>query len=377
MTETPSVPQPQSSFSPPPDLTDQVKALVVRELQAQKQPSAWELLMTIEGRLGWKGRWLVRTCLRDLAEAPSLTRALREYVRDLVESKDLVAALQGIEAPKKEILSTIDSLFLQSKAYANSSEFQAMVSFMANFRDYKPFNNMLVRLQNPSCSFFATERDWKMRFGRRIKEDAHPLLILAPMRPVLLVYDLDQTDGPALPKELELFSHFEGQWDPYRTQQTVDNAGKHDRIRVDFKHLSPTNSGFATLARGADEWKMRIAIHNALDEPSRYGVLVHELAHVYLGHLGSDKDHWWPSRSELDSKAVEIEAEAVAFIVTTRMGLKGQSASYVSSYLIKGSSVPVAVSVDLVAKVASRIEEMALKKSSARDPKVSGSSGLK
>ena len=61
-----------------------------------------------------------------------------------------------------------------------------MVSFMARFRDYAPYNNMLVRMQNSTCSFYATERDWCDRFGRKLKEDARPMLILAPMHPVML-----------------------------------------------------------------------------------------------------------------------------------------------------------------------------------------------
>ena len=49
---------------------------------------------------------------------------------------------------------------------------------------------MLVRLQNPTCGFYATEPDWVKRFERKLKEDARPMLILAPMHPVMLVYDL-------------------------------------------------------------------------------------------------------------------------------------------------------------------------------------------
>jgi hypothetical protein len=45
-----------------------------------------------------------------------------------------------------------------------------MVCFMARFRDYAPYNNMLVRLQNPTRSFYATERDWQDRFGRTLKK---------------------------------------------------------------------------------------------------------------------------------------------------------------------------------------------------------------
>jgi hypothetical protein len=111
-----------------------------------------------------------------------------------------------------------------------------MIEFMARFRDYAPYNNMLVRLQNPSCGFYATAKDWQGRFRRKIKEDARPMLILAPGHPVMLVYDLDQTQGDTLPKELLEFSHFEGEWEEQWLSRLIGNASGH-RIRVDFKPL--------------------------------------------------------------------------------------------------------------------------------------------
>ena len=195
------------------------------------------------------------------------------------------------------------------------------------------------------------------------------MLILAPMHPVMLVYELDQTEGPSVPEELNKFAYFEGECRPQWLRKTVRNAAIHDRVRVSFKPLSSTNAGFAQLLRGTDKWKMGIVIHSGLNESSRYGVLCHELAHIYLGHLGSDTDHWWASRSELDHATVEIEAEAVAFIVTTRLGLEGHSAAYVSRHLKAKDRLPASVSLDLVAKVASRIEEMGRRRLPRRAPR--------
>jgi len=73
--------------------------------------------------------------------------------------------------------------------------------------------------------------------------------------------------------------------------------------------------------------------------------------------------------------AVEIEAEAVAFIVTTRVGLTGPSAAYVSSYLKAEDHLPPSVSLDLVAKVASRIEEMRRRRLPWRGPRRTAKSG--
>lgn len=78
----------------------------------------------------------------------------------------------------------------------------------------------------------------------------------------------------------------------------------------------------------------------------------------FLGHLGSDQDCWWPSRQNLNQDSVEIEAEAVAFTVTQRVGLKGSSEAYVSTY-IKNENIPDGISIDYIAKIAGKIEEMA------------------
>ena len=57
---------------------------------------------------------------------------------------------------------------------------------------------------------------------------------------------------------------------------------------------------------------------------------------------------------------MEIEAEAVAFIVTTR-ACDGPECAYVSRYLPDGK-IPSSVSVDLVAKVVGRIVDLGRRK---------------
>jgi hypothetical protein len=274
----------------------------------------------------------------------------------MLQSDDWRHASRGAAQPGRDIVSTIDGLFQASTVYRYSAAFREMVTFMANFREYAPFNNMLVRLQNPTCSFFATEQDWVKRFQRRLKQDARPMVILAPMHPVMLVYDLDSTEGPPLPEELQQFAHFEGEWDLKRLARTARNAFIRDLIRVETTRLSSANAGFATVSPGNDGSKIRICLHEGLDEASRYGVLLHELAHVYLGHLGGDEDGWWPSRGDLAHRAMEVEAEAVAYIVGRRAGLKGTSPQYVSRYL--DDETLRLISLDHVAKVAGRLDQM-------------------
>ena len=351
-------------FADEPDV--QVVIDAVRQvLNLRIQPSAWEMLEYLEQNVGPKSRWVIVDAIRALADDSALTGSARSFLNHLLDSEDWAEALRGKVKPGKEIESSIDGLMRETAAYRTSTAFQETVSFMANFRDYAPFNNMLVRVQNPSCSFYATQRDWEKRFERWLKEDARPMLILAPMHPVLLVYDLDQTDGPPLPEELQTFAEFKGEWNPLRLDRTIENAWERDKIRIEFKMLSSTNAGFATLAWGRGDSKMRIVIHEELDDPSRYGVLCHELAHIYLGHLGSDEDGWWPSRGDLSRRAMEVEAEAAAYVTTRRAELTGSSPQYVSRYL-NNDTVLKSVSIDLIAKVAARLEQMATRHMSQR-----------
>jgi len=357
----------QSGLSEPPDLAEQTTKFIVDILRRRQQPSAPELVEQIERNLGMEARWDLAAVVTRLADNPDLSRAERQYLQAMITSGAIEKALRGEGAAESHVASTIDILLRQSQQYRSSRAFQEMVEFMGRFQDYAPYNNMLVRLQNPSCSFYATARDWRDRFDRSLKEDARPLLILAPMHPVMLVYDLDQTEGEKLPDELSAFATFQGRWNPEWLSQTLENAGRY-RIRVDFKPLSSTHGGFATIARGTGDWKMRIAVNDKLAEPSRFGVLCHELAHIFLGHLGADQDNWWPSRTNLERAAIEVEAEAAAFIVTSHLGLEGSSAAYVSRYLT-GDKIPAAISMDNVAKVAGKIERMAKELVSAPRPK--------
>lgn len=356
-------------------LNQRVREVLLELLDQPAQPAPWELLEFIEQKVGIKSRWVILDILGRLEKDKALASYRRSYITSLLNSDDLHFALQHEEPPRLEVESSIDTLLRASGVYQSSEKFQEMIRFMARFREYSPFNNMLVKIQNPSCGFFATAKTWYERFRRTLKEDTRPMLILAPRHPVLFVYALDQTEGPPLPEELERFAHFEGEWKHKWLKRAVKNAWDHYRIRAEFKTLSTTSAGFATIDIRAVNGKMRTVIHDGLDGPSRFGVLCHELAHILLGHLGCDQDHWWPSRIGLDTRTKEIEAEAVAYIVTTRFGLLGSSARYVSRYL-HNDQLPNNVSLDTIATVAGRIERMAKKKLDLREPQFSNTSRI-
>ena len=349
--------QPELVPSQPSPLSQQVAAFIRALLPRAARPSAGELLRAILREVSPKAAPHFVAALNLVLADEKLRRQDTAYLQAMLADGSAAAALRGEGKADDETVTSIDALLRQTALYRSSAEFKDMVAFMGRFRDYAPYNVMLVRLQNPSCGFFATEKDWWKRHNRHLIDDAKPMLILAPMHPVMLVYALDQTEGQEVPKHLLEFAHFEGKWNPNWITNLVENAKRH-RIGVRFKELSSTHAGRATNDPDVGGWKMRITIHDKLTQPSQFGVLVHELAHVLLGHLGTDYDHWWPGRFNVDTASAEIEAETVTHIVAARFDLQGSSAAYLSGY-VADAGIPQGVSIDLIAKVAGEIERMA------------------
>ena len=102
--------------------------------------------------------------------------------------------------------SLLDQLITDSRVYTQSQDYKELLDFVVRLRNFAPFNAMLLHIQKPGLSYAASERDWQERFGRRIKDGARPLLILWPFGPVVLVYDVQDTEGRDLPKDVACFA---------------------------------------------------------------------------------------------------------------------------------------------------------------------------
>lgn len=100
-----------------------------------------------------------------------------------------------------------------------------------------------------------------------------------------------------------------------------------------------------------------LSLNAQTNTAGRYATLVHELAHLYCGHLGTTNEKWWPDRPGRDKKAAEFEAESVTHLVCSRKGIDSKSDKYLSGYLEKNNEIPD-ISLDLVLKSAGLIERM-------------------
>lgn len=73
----------------------------------------------------------------------------------------------------------------------------------------------------------------------------------------------------------------------------------------------------------------------------------HELGHLFLGHLGSDKYLNIPDRPRLEHRQRELEAESVAYIVCGRNGVENNSKTYLAAYVKENTTVETVETLDL------------------------------
>jgi hypothetical protein len=269
------------------------------------------------------------------------------------------------EPEEDKSLAALDELFLSVKAYRSSQRYMELMRFICKLPKYSPYNCFLLHTQNPDVSYVATAGQWERRFGRRIKNSAHPLVILAPMSPVLFVFDVVDTEGDPLPK---------GLLDPFATKgklreavwdKTVLNLFR-DRIRLLMENMHHTKAGWIMKAQPGDTVSKdketltafyRMQINSTLDRGAQYATLAHELGHLYAGHLGTPNDKWWPDRCNLGLDEREFEAESICYLICERAGINNPSDAYLAGYMKSGREIPQ-ISLDRVLKVVGLIESM-------------------
>lgn len=266
---------------------------------------------------------------------------------------------------------TIDELLHRSWKHKDSKEFFKFFNFIASFHHYSRFNTMLVYLQNEAVTFFGGSTFWKKRFSRTIKEDARPYVILAPMGPVMMVYDVLDTEGEDSPQDFLKKGlgrkPFEviGKINPEVFRNAIEISNKYG-IKIIFKEQSYFKGGHVTTIFSG---KLEIVLNSNSTIEERLSVLIHELAHLFLGHTGhkelsinnSDKNIKLLQR-KLTRTAEELEAETVSFLLCNKLGLETRSAEYIAAY-IKSEDDLIKFSYESVIKMADKIEDLFLKKS--------------
>ncbi len=262
----------------------------------------------------------------------------------------------------------VDELFRRNRRWRSRCGFLELLEFIARLPAYSPLNGFLIYLQDPTATRVATSRMWARRYQRHLKPEARPIVILAPMSPVLFVFDIRDTEGPPLPPNTPP-SGPTRHTAPHLLETTRHNCGiQHIAARETaglgassertLRLTSALRKKHAELELGPNT-RYLILLEFGLGSEAKYAALTLELGRIFCGHLGIDSDAWWLDRKDLDFDRIEIEAAAVAHLVCRRRGLAG-SGSLLAECLQDDRELPP-FSLNAVFQAANHIETMGMR----------------
>jgi len=265
----------------------------------------------------------------------------------------------------------IDKLYQDVLSYRSTNQFKELLDFIKRFRHIAPYNAMLVHTQKPGSQFVTSAREWKYKYGRDIKPGARPLVILQPFGPVAFVYEYNDTVGKPLPDSVMAPFKSETKIDEAQLDRLINNL-MAEGVGVYFNNYGTNSAGRIEYHDEEDTLEMSIPggvchlishhtiiTNSNLSPAEKYATILHELGHLYCGHIYHDHkvEKWLPERFRLGltMKQKEFEAETVCWLVCERLGISNPSAAYLSGYLENNKEIPD-ISIDAILKAAGTIE---------------------
>lgn len=239
-----------------------------------------------------------------------------------------------------------------------SEALTAFLAAMSRFHHYSASNLWLILAQRPDATHVAGFHTWKS-LGRYVKAGEKGIAIFAPVlrqrRPkepppeeepqeeevvrrvlgfrLVYVFDIGQTEGAPLPEPCRV----EGE-PGFHTNRLKALIGAEG---IELAYAEGMGAVLGCSSGG------RITLKAGLPTAEEFSVLVHELAHEFLHQSDADKQ---------PSKCVrETEAEAVAFVVTSAIGLETSTAAADYIQLYGGNKATLLASLERIQQTAARI----------------------
>lgn len=247
---------------------------------------------------------------------------------------------------------SINELFQRSLKFTTSDECIKFFRFIAKFTHYSHYNAMLVYIQNPEVDYFGSVPFWKKNFNRQVKRNAKPYIILANHGPVMLVYDIHDTVGEKKPEQVieeginnGVFG-VSGHIDEKILEKAIKTAYSYG-IYIKQSFLRFNEGGYTESSSGIERTP-DIVLNSKATAEETFRILMHELAHIFLGHFGEKiltkeyvnqkgqkvkKTVSINDRQYIDRYMREIEAETVSYLVCAKQSLNSESEKYLSEYL--------------------------------------------
>jgi antirestriction protein ArdC len=253
----------------------------------------------------------------------------------------------------RQIASNAIEQLRQSLTTGHSERLEEYLAAMARFRRYSWHNVMLIASQKPNATHVAGFQAWH-KLGRFVKKGEKGILILAPIirkKPenngetepdesstavgfrAAYVFDVTQTDGQPLPE----IGGVNG--DPREHRERLLKFVAEQSIALEYSdEIAP--------ARGTSS-SGKITLLPGQSPAEEFATLAHEVAHEMM--------HRYERRASTSKRIRETEAEAVAFVVCSAIGLETGSAAQDYIGLYGGDAKLLSDSLESVQRTATQI----------------------
>lgn len=241
------------------------------------------------------------------------------------------------------------SIVEQVQQLADSGRWRAFLDFARSFHEYS-FNNLLLILaQNPDATMVAGFRQWQAR-GRQVRKGERSIKIFGFREktiqrtddneaddnervvryfPALSVFDIAQTDPIAGADPI-----------PENPARLLTGTDDHGVLTSLTGHLESAGWSIRREPLGrangyTDPGIHRVVLADAIAEEQAAKTLIHEAAHIELGHI-DDVEEYRNHRGRM-----EVEAESVAYIVAGLYGLdtSAYSIGYITGWANEDTAV--------------------------------------
>lgn len=249
---------------------------------------------------------------------------------------------------RKEQMETLHQhLADQVEQLRDSDEWARYLKAATSFHNYSMNNLLLILAQCENATQVAGYRAWQ-KMGRQVRKGERGIQIMAPGRRTytettsegeeeekervffhaIRVFDVEQTE-PIEGKE----DHTQ---DPVKHLDEDDFAGLYERTRdyltdhdVPVEVLPIEGATDGRAIKDKETGKIRVEIDQDSAPAHAALTLLHEAAHIQLGHLDQD-----PETRALHRGTREVEAESVAYIVAGTLGMdtSANSVGYIAGW---------------------------------------------
>lgn len=271
----------------------------------------------------------------------------------------------------------VDALFASVPYYRAPARFLDLLEGTAHFRNYAPYNAMLIHVQRPQARYVLPAARWG-RYNRTVRRSASPLVVLRPFAPVSYLFDLADTRvlqgredrfpphwaerpdaDPAEEVSPVLLNKLLSRLPLWGVAHDTVPTGPASAGRIFVAESAPVADLEIRVGASSVAWPPAYVLQTRASAPNAdiFAALVTELSRLFCRHVRSAYEKGWGAGREQTASAESFETLVAAWLVCRRQGVASPVYAELRDRLSALDEIPD-ISFDAVLDAVAEIETM-------------------